>query len=178
MSWIQTYSGALFDPLEPMRHDISLQDVAHSLSMQCRYNGHCLKFYSVAEHCVILVAALRRDGVKDQDALRWALLHDAPESWLCDLPRPLKPHMLGYADLEEAAERAVAERFNLSPTIPDIVKEYDARVLHDEKAQNMAPGPAWDIPGKPLGVKLKFWEPEEAKYHFLAVARMLGLRVA
>src|ERR1035437_8999101 len=51
-AWIQTYSGRRFCPLSPNPDAIVLQDIAHSLAMQCRFNGHCKKFYSVAQHSV------------------------------------------------------------------------------------------------------------------------------
>ena len=50
--WIQTFTGKKFSPLEPRREDIDILDIAHSRSMQCRFNGHCRQFYSVAEHSV------------------------------------------------------------------------------------------------------------------------------
>ncbi len=53
-SWIQTYTGICFNPFLPDPKDITLEDIAHALSMMCRYNGHTKEFYSVAEHCVIM----------------------------------------------------------------------------------------------------------------------------
>jgi 5'-deoxynucleotidase YfbR-like HD superfamily hydrolase len=50
MTWIQTYSGRQFDIAAPTPEMVDLEDIAHSLAMQCRYNGHCQHFYSVAEH--------------------------------------------------------------------------------------------------------------------------------
>ena len=51
-SWAQTFTGRQFFPLDPDPQDIDIVDIAHSLAMQCRYNGHTDRFYSVAEHCV------------------------------------------------------------------------------------------------------------------------------
>ena len=74
--WIQVHSGGRFFPLEPDLDDISITDIAHSLSMVCRYGGHCLRFYSVAEHCVLLSHTV------DPEFARWALLHDAAEAYV------------------------------------------------------------------------------------------------
>lgn len=54
MVWIQTYSGKKFEPLNPSIDSIDIIDIAHSLSMICRFNGHSQRFYSVAEHSSIV----------------------------------------------------------------------------------------------------------------------------
>ncbi|MFN9113590.1 MAG: phosphohydrolase, partial [Bacteroidota bacterium] len=69
--WIQTFSGIAFWPLDPKPEHVRIADIAHALSMKCRYNGHTRKFYSVAEHSVLVSR-----HVPEEDAL-WALLHDA-----------------------------------------------------------------------------------------------------
>src|SRR5438128_12538670 len=81
--WMQTYTGRAFYPLDPRLDDICIEDIAHALSMLCRYGGQCQEFYSVAEHSVLMSYA-----VNPQHAL-WALLHDATESYMGDLIRPL-----------------------------------------------------------------------------------------
>jgi hypothetical protein len=52
--WIQTATGRPFWPIDPRPEDIDIEDIAHALSMLCRFGGHCLRFYSVAEHSVLL----------------------------------------------------------------------------------------------------------------------------
>lgn len=165
--WMQTFSGRQFWPLDPLSHEIYIEDVAHSLSMQCRFGGHCLQFYSVAEHSVLLA---RYFANADYHTRLWALLHDASEAYLADVPRPVKPFLPGYKDAEAAAMAAVVERFKMLPLrIPDAVKEADDGILVDEAAQNMAAPPvAWNDSGKALGVNLKFWTPKEAKSEFIA----------
>src|SRR4051794_15527189 len=82
--WITTFSRRQFWPLDPHSDEIHIEDIAHSLSQQCRFGGHSRSFYSVAQHSC-LVSAL----CKANDAL-WGLLHDASEAYLGDIPRPLK----------------------------------------------------------------------------------------
>ena len=48
------YSGKLVDPLNLSSSDIDIEDIAHSLALQCRYGGHVKFHYSVAQHSVIL----------------------------------------------------------------------------------------------------------------------------
>jgi hypothetical protein len=51
-NWIQTFTGRQYWPLDPREGDVYIEDIAHALSLQCRFTGHCRSFYSVAEHCV------------------------------------------------------------------------------------------------------------------------------
>src|SRR4051794_29465200 len=92
-NWIQTYSGKKFFPLEPVIDDIIIEDIAAALSHKCRFNGHCLQFYSWAEHCYFvsrIVADLARNekvSKDDTEALaKQALFFDAPRAYLPDAP--------------------------------------------------------------------------------------------
>ena len=82
--WIQTFTGRAFYVLDPRPEDVDIEDIAHALSMQCRFAGHCREFYSVAQHSVTASWL-----VPPEDAL-WGLLHDAAEAYVVDLPRPIK----------------------------------------------------------------------------------------
>lgn len=148
--------------MDPRADEVFIEDIAHALSMQCRYAGHCLDFYSVAEHCVLL-----SERVQGYNAL-WALLHDASEAYLVDVPRPVKPFLTGYKPAEEAVMRAVCERFGLPTGMPSEVHWADNAILRDELNQNMATPPEeWNIPDKALGVTLQFWTPRAAKTAFM-----------
>lgn len=161
--WIQTSLGGQFWPIDPRADEIDPEDVAHALSLLCRFGGHCLRFYSVAEHSVLLSRA-----VAPENRL-WALLHDATEAYLVDVPRPLKPFLVGYREAEDKIAVAVCERFGLPLQMPAEVKAADTRILTDERHQNMAPAPKpWSTDTEPLGVKLQFWSPQQAKREFLA----------
>ena len=52
MSEIMTNSHKMFDPLHPNVELIDISDIAHSLSMLCRANGHFKSFYSVGQHSI------------------------------------------------------------------------------------------------------------------------------
>jgi uncharacterized protein len=156
-----------FWPMDPRADEVEIDDIAHSLSMQSRYAGHSLRFYSVAEHSV-LIARWLLDHYPPERAL-WGLLHDASEAYLVDVPRPVKPFLPGYKEAEARVMAVVCERFGLPITMPHSVHEADNRILHDEKAQNMAPSALpWNLKGEPLGVTLQFWTPEQAKAEFLS----------
>lgn len=56
--WIQTFTGRQFWPLDPQPDHIDIADIAHALAHDCRFGGHCRRFYSVAEHSVLLSRAV------------------------------------------------------------------------------------------------------------------------
>jgi hypothetical protein len=121
--WMQTYTGRRYYPLDPRAAEIEAADIAHALSLLCRYGGHVDRFYSVAEHCVLM-----SEAVAPENALA-ALLHDATEAYVCDVPRPLKRQLRNYADLEAAVWLAICDRYQLFPVLPDEVKAADNRIL-------------------------------------------------
>ncbi|MGJ5149840.1 phosphohydrolase [Bradyrhizobium sp. HKCCYLR1023] len=167
--WMQTAGGRAFWPLDPRPNEIDIEEIAHALGMLCRYGGHCLRFYSVAEHSVLLSRAAPKPHKK------WALLHDASEAFLHDLVRPVKRSVTGYAELEADVMRAVCVRFKLHLDMPSIIKLLDRRLLADEQIQNMAPAPMpWSDMAEPLGMTLQFWSPERAKREFLDEFERLG----
>lgn len=172
--WMQTHSGLAFWPLDPRADEIAIEDIAHGLSMQCRYGGHCLAFYSVAEHCVLMAS-------KAPAGLELAtLMHDGSEAYLADVIRPLKRHLANYKTIETEVERLIAQRFGLPFPMPPEVKRLDEAIVADEKEQAMAPAPLpwaeWDNATAPLGVTLQFWSPREAKRQFLAAFYRYGGR--
>lgn len=112
-------SGKRVDPFNMKADDIDIQDISHSLSMQCRYNGHLGRFYSVAEHCV-LVSQL----VPAEQKL-WGLLHDATEAYVGDLISPIKRKMDDFVLLEDEIHGAVSQHFGLTSYIPDLVHNAD-----------------------------------------------------
>jgi uncharacterized protein len=169
-NWIQTFSAHRFRPLgEFDSGEIDIRDIAHSLSMQCRFNGHCEKFYSVAEHCV-----LASEYVEDTEFALEALMHDATEAYLCDIPTPIKAVLPGYKEAEQRLEARIAKRFNLDHPHAEAVRKIDLQMLADEVAANMKNIPAdWMPMPDPIGVKFHYWTPEQAEFEFLEAFRFL-----
>src|SRR5690348_5556551 len=129
-AWIETYSGNRFHILDPRQDEINIVDIAHALSMMCRFTGHVRKFYSVAEHSVH-VSRL----VPAEDAF-WGLVHDASESYIQDLNRPLKhftPVGKTYEKIENVVMKAICKRFDLPVEQPESVHIADNAMLYAEK---------------------------------------------
>jgi uncharacterized protein len=160
--WMQTYTGKRFMVGKPSLDDIDIIDIAHSLSMQCRYNGHCNLFYSVAEHCCLLY------DVADQQHKLWALLHDATEAYLCDIPSPVKPLLKEYKQIETNLMSLIATKFGMSGDMPQQVHWLDTAILTDEVIQNLNMSNMNHYYDKQrLNVKIKNWSPHIAKQQFL-----------
>lgn len=171
--WMQTATGRKFWPMDPRPEEVFIEDIAHSLAMQCRYAGHCLRFYSVAEHSVLIARHL---AARQAPAVAlWALLHDASEAYLVDVPRPVKPYLTGYKDAEEKVMGAVCSRFGLPVEMPAEVHAADSRIIADELA-NMVPMDWHARHDDPLGVRIRFWSPEKASEEFLATFEALSGR--
>lgn len=164
---IMTYSGRRVDVLALRPSDIDIEDIAHSLSLQCRFGGHCREFISVAQHSVNV--SLHCDP---EDAL-WGLLHDAPESFLTDIPKPVKVSvpLKGYRRLEAILEAQVASRFGLSLPIPKSVKDADCvELLTEWESFKPLGGLRWNgtlSNYTPRPEILVSWAPAVAKRRFL-----------
>src|SRR3989344_3806442 len=125
-NWMQTFTGRRFYPLDPRPEDVCVEDIAHALSLVCRFGGHVRFHYSVAQHSLYVSNHVDDHGAGGQDVLI-ALLHDAAEAYIGDVVWPLKQatEMLGYRVVEERVERAVFERFGLPLPLPAVVKHAD-----------------------------------------------------
>lgn len=160
--WIRTFTGRRFWPLDPRTADVSLDDIAHALSLICRFTGHVRSFYSVAEHSV------RVSWACDPEDALWGLLHDASEAYLCDIARPVKhqPAMVAYRQAEADVQLAIAAYFGLDPVEPPSVKIADSAVLGAE-LRDLMEGADWTEFHALPGVIVP-WSPAEAKAAFLA----------
>src|SRR5688572_31770685 len=124
---IRTFTGKYMNVFEPTPEMICIEDIAHALACQPRFGGHLPKFYSVAQHsinCSYLV-----DDMKDRYA---ALLHDASEAYLCDIPKPIKNHLKDYQGIEHNLMLAIAKHFVFEYPLSPVVKEVDEQMLHFE----------------------------------------------
>jgi len=126
--YFQTYNGKRVHPLSPSQDEIVIEDVAHSLSQQCRFLGHTRALYTVAQHCVLV-----SEIVPSGDAL-WGLLHDASEAYLGDLPAPIKrdPQMEFYRIAEQRLLTCIVQKFGLAPEMPQSVERADKILLATE----------------------------------------------
>lgn len=131
---ILTYTKIRFYPLEPVKEDIRIEDIAHSLSLMTRANGHCRHFYSVAQHSINCYLEAKSRGYSERVQLG-CLLHDASESYISDVTRPVKCNLPGYCVIEEKLQRVIFDRFglgDLSDEETKQIKDVDDALLYYE----------------------------------------------
>lgn len=180
--WIETYTGKKVFPLYPTPQSLCIEDIAHSLSLTCRFAGHCSELYSVAQHCCLVSDLL------DEPWKMAGLLHDAAEAYLGDVVSPIKPfcrfdrgknwgmtefdyhedliictiHNSGIADIADYFRR------------PEKVKAVDRAVLIYEHRYLMPGKQKWKIKATPLSralirelPPLKCWTWRRSEKEFL-----------
>jgi len=127
-TFILTHLGRKMKLDKMEKEDIRIEDIAHALSMVCRFGGHCARHYSVAEHS-LLVAQMVPEEYKLS-----ALLHDAAEAYLGDVVSPLKriPQMDGYRQIERELESLIEEKYSVSFAGDRGIREADLKALYIE----------------------------------------------
>jgi hypothetical protein len=182
--WIQTASGKRFfyDDVTPQQFDV--EDMAAGLSRLCRYNGQLKdgpeledEIYCIAQHSVYVYWFLR-DHVPNcpEEALPWALLHDAVEGYYTDMPSPQKAMNPEYKAQEAWAEKMFLHAYGIpyNEEIHDFVKYSDIQILWAESQEMCAiPSDLWDIPGLPetslrtLDPDFYYWRPKKARAEYM-----------
>ncbi len=185
-NYIQTASGKLFWPLDPLAEEVELDDIAHALSRMCRWTGHVREFYSVAQHACMVAELVR--PVAPHLALA-ALHHDSAEAYLSDICSPTKKFLFigtddddleTFSDAEHKIEQAIFEA--LAIPLPDAmgrsaIKTADRAALRLECENLMHPFPDGDwiytigLIDRPWETP---WTPTLAKHKFLELHRSLS----
>jgi 5'-deoxynucleotidase YfbR-like HD superfamily hydrolase len=167
--YLQTVSGRWVNPFDPDPAQFDPGDIARALANQCRFGGHSRVFYSVAQHSVIVSRVVEERGGDAEDVFA-ALMHDAGEAYLGDMPHPLKHRStLGAAfrEAEGRLEEAIRERFRIKADVPEI-KRVDRSLLATERRAFSAE--AWHWPElddvEPLEIELTAWSPDRAADEF------------
>lgn len=162
---IPTFTGKRVCPLDLKVEDVCIEDVAHHLSLICRFTGATRRFYSVAEHSV------RVSWIVQPEHALWGLLHDATEAYLNDMCSPLKrcSGMLGmlYQEYEASAQVVIAKKFGLPLPEPPEVKTADRIMLFTEFRDLLCRAPKVEDAYTPLPDVITPWCPEMAERMFL-----------
>jgi len=167
MNTILTYTGIKFDVFNPKSEDISIKDIAHGLSLKCRFNGHCKSFYSVAQHS-ILMSLWELPG-----SAQWRLMHDAAETYITDLPRPIKKKFPQFEIIENNILTCIATRFNLPPYNINEIAQADQILLATEE-RDLMNNPNWAIIGPAYKEQISPWPViKDVEALFIKVAKLL-----
>lgn len=164
--WLQTYTGLKVYPKNFQPEQIDIRDIARSLSMQVRFGGHMEKFYSVAQHSVLCSRY-----IQEEYAL-CALLHDATEAYIGDMPKPIKECLPDFQRMEKSLwEKAIAPSFGLDTQMPTEVHAIDYLMLGAEARDLISQTEGWRIPSADevdFIEKIVPLNPEEAEKEFLS----------
>lgn len=189
---MMTRSGRLLDLNNLKPEDISVLDIAHSLSNLCRYNGHTERFYSVAEHSVRLARyAINNYTEENNYSLRLAralLLHDGTEGYVGDVIYHLKRELPQFSDFENKVAAVLNKKYEVdtSEEIQTEVASLDRRICFDEMYAlcNGRIDP-WFYENKtaPLGMEKLYideadrmgWTPNVAREKFLGMVAFIGI---
>lgn len=167
--WMQTFTGRKFWPLDPRPEDVCIEDIAHALAYQCRFGGHCREFYSVAEHSIRVALIVANNGFPG-NVILGALLHDAAEAYVVDVPRPLKRFLPGYKEVEMGVLRVIAEATGVSASIWNkVIKDSDEILLATEARDLMGGECAgkWNLTAFPLTARIRPRSSADAEREFL-----------
>lgn len=114
MNIYTTYSGQVLDLNFIKPENVRIEDIAHSLSFQCRFNGHTKRFYSVAEHSLVLRnLVLEESGIQNLNRRMAAMLHDAAECYLGDITKPVRERLFIGEAVEEQILRVIFKAFGV-----------------------------------------------------------------
>lgn len=104
---ITTYTGKDVDPFDFQPDDISIIDIAHSLSCVNRFGGHAIRPINVAQHSVFVSRLCSRENKLQ------GLLHDASEAYLGDITRWLKRSEVfhKYRSLETYVQAVIFKKY-------------------------------------------------------------------
>jgi hypothetical protein len=157
--FITTFTGKQFHFLDPQPDEIDIEDIAHALSLSCRYQGQCRVFYSVAEHC-IRVAEIVHPRCQLE-----ALLHDAAEAYIPDIPRPIKVSF-GMREYENKILAIILKKFGAGGITPAI-RQADNIIMATECRDLMANINGWARLPQPLRERIEPIDSRTAEILFL-----------
>lgn len=174
--------GRMFDVLQPEGFAFRPMDIAGPLSRICRWGGRCRRHYSVAQHSVWVAGEVM--GSHSDLALH-ALMHDAAEAFLGDIPTPIKRRLyldgpgrelVDFEAVESRLHAAILDRFGLrrlEPFEESLIARADRLALAVE-ARDLMGDPAWagvhDMPHYPA---LVCADPTEAMRSWLQMFHRL-----
>ena len=143
----------------------TIPEIAKSLSKICRYGGDVDRFYSVAEHSVLMAQEILRLGGSKEEA-KSILLHDAEEATWCDIKRGLKDYITGYRFLADATSALIFEIHHIQP-MTERCHWLDTNIVHDEASVLFDVVPEWINQYEPTGIEISVLTCDQAETAFL-----------
>lgn len=176
-TWIRTFKGHKVDLALPTNDVIDLEDIAHALSLLCRFNGHVPQLYSVGQHSILVSRQIRLKGHNAMAQLL-GLMHDAPEAYLGDMTTPEKnlPGMRKiYDKYHDYFQQVIANTFYLKWTGQRAEQVHLAdKMVCAAEMRAMMPSEDWrDLEHPPVEGEILPWYPEVTKKLFISIFHSL-----
>ena len=171
MSYITTYTGNHFDPINPDPELINIVDIAHALPMICRGNGQVSTFWSVGEHCILCAKEAAARGYSNR-VIEGALLHDASECYLSDVPTPFKKELPEYQERENRLLSMIYKKFlgsDLSEEEQIQLKEIDRAMLWYDLKRLLKEPQSGEAPQLHIELNYKVRSFSEVEKEYLAL---------
>ena len=171
MSYITTYTGNHFDPINPDPELINIVDIAHALPMICRGNGQVSTFWSVGEHCILCAKEAAARGYSNR-VIEGALLHDASECYLSDVPAPFKKELPEYQERENRLLSMIYKKFlgsDLSEEEQIQLKEIDRAMLWYDLKRLLKEPQSGEAPQLHMELNYKVRSFSEVEKEYLAL---------
>lgn len=167
--WEITYTGKKMHFISPSVEEICIEDIAHALSMICRFNGHMKEFYSVAEHSIRVASLLPKEYKLA------GLFHDAAEAYTMDIPRPIK-RAYNLHHIEEPVTKIIFQKYGIGLPLPQEVINADEILLATELRDLTKRHEDCYANAEPLPERIRPYEQRLAESVFLYRAFELGIK--
>ena len=173
--WIETFTGKKMFPLDPRPEEVDIVDIAHHLSLICRYNGASKHLYTVGQHSLHCASVA---GWYSPRMQLLCLLHDASEAYISDVSKPVKPYLAGYKDIERKLMDVIWYALGINPpSYPESleIKLVDKAVMVAEakKLMHFDGWGEWVRDAVEVEIQIKPETPERVEQEFLARFGML-----
>ena len=172
MEHIVTFKGEKFTPLAPDINQIHIEDIAHSLSLLCRANGHIDYFFSIAQHSINCANESKARGHSARTQLA-CLIHDASEAYISDITRPVKLYLTEYKEIEKRLQDVIYIKFLGTSLTEDefiVMNQIDNEMLVTEFGTLMKTKKIFDVaPNLISKPSLEYREHSEVETEFLKV---------
>lgn len=148
MSDICTYTGRKVNLIQTEDMDIDFLDIAHALSLNCRFNGHTSIMWSVASHSILVSDMLYKE-YQDPKLALIGLMHDASECYISDISRPLKSVLASYMPIEAQIQNRIYKEIGVMGSMQDTtvqqrLRDADDLALKTEALKMMIPFKEWE----------------------------------
>lgn len=165
--WIATFTSVI-DVFNPTPEQINIADIVAGLPHINRFGGQTIWPYSVSTHsCMIYEYGRQALNITEPWELAWALLHDAVEAYIGDVPRPIKRSIPAFSQIEERILKALATKLELPPELPGWVKYADKHIVRREAFELFPSPPRWAEEYDDIGTETPRWDVDESRAQFV-----------